>query len=134
MATEQGNFLKVLTFIIGALIFVGAGSWLNFLLRPQHPNPVKLSTYESGEVPSGNAWGKFNTHFYFIAIINVRTSYSIITMLIHIIFTKIRNYTACIKYCQYKIRKKAYKVWQDACLQTKVGKPAKRNIQYIIFI
>jgi hypothetical protein len=35
---EQVAFLEILTFIAGALLFVGIGSFLSFLLRTQHPN------------------------------------------------------------------------------------------------
>ena len=66
---EQVAFLEILTFIAGALLFVGIGSFLSFLLRTQHPNEGKLHTYESGEEPTGSSWGRFNTRFYFMAIV-----------------------------------------------------------------
>ncbi|MHA7877848.1 MAG: NADH-quinone oxidoreductase subunit A [Bacteroidota bacterium] len=68
IATEQIAFLEILYFIAGALLLVGIGALLAFLLRPQRPNTAKLQTYESGEMPTGGAWGKFNTRFYVIAI------------------------------------------------------------------
>jgi NADH-quinone oxidoreductase subunit A len=39
------------------------------LLRPNHPNEEKMTTYESGEEPVNNAWGAFNVRFYVIALI-----------------------------------------------------------------
>ena len=66
---EQVAFLEILTFIAGALLFVGIGSFLSFLLRTQHPNEGKLHTYESGEEPTGSSWGSFNTRFYVMAIV-----------------------------------------------------------------
>ncbi len=38
------------------------------LLRPHRPNPEKLSTYESGEQPMGNANVRFNPRFYLFAL------------------------------------------------------------------
>jgi len=66
---EQVAFLEILTFVAGALLFLGIGSWINALLQPQRTNEEMLSTYESGEEAIGNTWGKFNTPFYGIAII-----------------------------------------------------------------
>ena len=71
IAIEQVAFLEILTFIAGALLFVGMGSLVGALLRPQRPNKEKLCTYESGEEAVGSAWGKFNTRFYGIAIVFV---------------------------------------------------------------
>lgn len=66
---EQTAFLEILTFIAGALLVTGIGSWMSALLRPQRPNVEKLRTYESGEQPVGNAWKQFNSRFYVIAIV-----------------------------------------------------------------
>jgi NADH-quinone oxidoreductase subunit A len=61
-----------------ALIFLGLGIvlcalmlGLGALLRPSNPNPNKLTTYECGEPPSGNAWINFNIRFYLIALVFV---------------------------------------------------------------
>ena len=69
MGIEQIAFLEILTFMAGALLLVGAGSLLGALLQPNRPNEAKLCTYESGEVPTGSFWGRFNTRFYVIAIV-----------------------------------------------------------------
>lgn len=71
LATEQVAFLEILTFVAGALLVVGGGSLLSTLLRSQRTNEEKLTTYESGEEPVGNAWSKFNTRFYGMAVIFV---------------------------------------------------------------
>ena len=42
---------------------------VNRLLAPRNPNPEKLSTYECGEEPTGNAWLPFNSRFYVIALV-----------------------------------------------------------------
>ena len=39
------------------------------VIRPHRPNEEKLTTYESGEDPLGNANIQFNVRFYVIAII-----------------------------------------------------------------
>lgn len=41
----------------------------NRILSTNKPNPVKLSSYECGEEPTGNAWLPFNARFYVIALI-----------------------------------------------------------------
>lgn len=68
-AIEQIAFLEILTFVVGAIFFVGIGSFVGSLLRPQSPNEEKMRTYESGEEPTGSSWGKFNSRFYVIAIV-----------------------------------------------------------------
>ena len=42
---------------------------LGWLVRPHTPNPEKLTTYECGENPQGNAWVQFNIRFYVFALI-----------------------------------------------------------------
>jgi NADH-quinone oxidoreductase subunit A len=59
----------VLLFIIGSLLFVLVSFFVSGFLRPNRPNPEKLSTYESGEAPQGIAWVQFNLRFYVIALI-----------------------------------------------------------------
>ena len=66
MLTEFG---KVLIFFIIGAAFVAAGLMTAWLLRPHRPYPQKLSTYECGEEPIGNAWVRFNVRFYVIALV-----------------------------------------------------------------
>ena len=40
-------------------------------IRPNHPNPVKSSTYECGVETVGDAWGQFNVRYYIIALLFV---------------------------------------------------------------
>mgnify|MGYP006291552393 FL=1 len=47
---------------------MAAGIIAASIVRPNHPNPVKHSTYESGEEPIGSPWIQFNTRFYIIAL------------------------------------------------------------------
>ncbi len=43
--------------------------FLNKLIAPDKPNPEKLTSYECGEEPTGNAWLPFNSRFYVIALV-----------------------------------------------------------------
>ncbi|GAB3905002.1 NADH-quinone oxidoreductase subunit A [Larkinella knui] len=65
------DFGIILLFIITGLTFVGLVLFVGSLLRPNRPNLEKLTTYESGEEPVGNANVQFNVRFYVVAIIFV---------------------------------------------------------------
>ncbi len=43
--------------------------FINKILAPNNPNPEKLTSYECGEEPTGNAWLPFNSRFYVIALV-----------------------------------------------------------------
>lgn len=66
MLTDFGRVF--IFFIIGAIFVAGGliGSWF---LRPRRPYPEKLTSYECGEEPVGDAYVKFNIRFYVIALI-----------------------------------------------------------------
>lgn len=66
MLTEFG---KILLFLIIGVIFVAGGLITSWLIRPNRPYPGKLTPYECGEEPIGDAWVKFNIRFYVIALI-----------------------------------------------------------------
>jgi len=65
------QFANVLVFFALAVLFVGGMLTLGRLLRPNNPEPLKLTTYECGEPPTGNAWVNFNIRFYLVALIFV---------------------------------------------------------------
>ncbi|WP_162054107.1 NADH-quinone oxidoreductase subunit A [Pontibacter pamirensis] len=67
--TYASDFGTILLFLIGGAIFVMIGLLTSKLIRPNRPNTEKLSTYESGEEPIGNAWIQFNPRFYVVALI-----------------------------------------------------------------
>jgi len=67
--TEISGFGTVLLFILGGVGFLLITLLFGKILRPNHPNPEKLTTYESGEDPSGSAWGQFNVRFYIVALV-----------------------------------------------------------------
>lgn len=66
MLTEFG---KVLIFIMIGAIFVAAGLFAAWILRPRRPYPGKVAPYECGEDPVGDAWVRFNVRFYVVALI-----------------------------------------------------------------
>jgi len=45
------------------------GLFVARILSPHKPNPEKLTSYECGEEPTGNAWMPFNSRFYVIALV-----------------------------------------------------------------
>ncbi|HMQ00342.1 MAG TPA: NADH-quinone oxidoreductase subunit A [Cyclobacteriaceae bacterium] len=63
------EFAQILLFIVASILFVMGGLITSRIIRPNRPNPEKLSTYESGEETVGNAWAQFNIRFYIIALI-----------------------------------------------------------------
>ncbi|WP_019989037.1 NADH-quinone oxidoreductase subunit A [Rudanella lutea] len=65
------DFGVIFLFIVAAFAFIGGVLFLASFLRPDRPNPEKLSTYESGEEPIGNASVQFNARFYVVALIFV---------------------------------------------------------------
>jgi NADH-quinone oxidoreductase subunit A len=69
--TEVSEFGIILLFLVGTIVFLAGGLITAKLIRPNRPNPEKLSTYECGEEPVGSAWGKFNIRFYIVALIFV---------------------------------------------------------------
>lgn len=65
------EFGIMLLFILTAFAFIGGILLFGKLLRPDRPGEEKLTTYESGEEPVGNANIQFNPRFYVIALIFV---------------------------------------------------------------
>lgn len=66
---EETAFVEILLFVVGGLLFMGVGSLVSAWLRPHRPSVEKLSTYESGEAPTGSAWGQFDGRFYGLGLI-----------------------------------------------------------------
>jgi len=67
--SQISEFGKILIFLIAGIIMVCVGFLANRILSTSKPNPVKLSSYECGEEPTGNAWLPFNSRFYVIALV-----------------------------------------------------------------
>jgi NADH-quinone oxidoreductase subunit A len=58
-------------FCVIGVLFVLFVFFLNRLVRPHHPNPDKLESYECGELPVGAAWVQYNVRYYLFALIFV---------------------------------------------------------------
>ncbi|TFF37347.1 NADH-quinone oxidoreductase subunit A [Mucilaginibacter psychrotolerans] len=67
--SQISEFGKILIFLITGVVMILMLFGVNRLLAPRNPNPEKLSTYECGEEPTGNAWLPFNPRFYVIALV-----------------------------------------------------------------
>lgn len=66
---QVSEFGIILLFILGGMVFVLLALATSKLIRPHRPNYEKLTSYECGEDPVGNAWGQFNVRFYIVALI-----------------------------------------------------------------
>jgi NADH-quinone oxidoreductase subunit A len=64
--TAHASILVFLVAIVGCLVFAIV---LWKVLRPERASEEKLTTYECGEEPVGNAWIQFNIRFYVFALI-----------------------------------------------------------------
>ncbi|WP_299517194.1 NADH-quinone oxidoreductase subunit A [Mucilaginibacter sp.] len=67
--SQISEFGKILIFLITGIILVALMFFANRLIAPNNPNPEKLTSYECGEEPTGNAWLPFNSRFYVIALV-----------------------------------------------------------------
>jgi NADH-quinone oxidoreductase subunit A len=65
----NGQFGIALLWVCGGILFVVLGLFVSRLIRPHRPNPEKLSSYECGEEPIGNARIQLNNRFYVAALI-----------------------------------------------------------------
>jgi len=64
-------YQPVFIFSVLGIAFVTVTLLIAALLRPNLPKPEKLTTYECGERPVGQAWAQFNVRFYIIALLFV---------------------------------------------------------------
>lgn len=69
MEPELTAFGEALLFIVAGILFLVGGLITAKLIRPDRPNDQKLASYESGEIPMGDAWGQINIRFYLLALI-----------------------------------------------------------------
>lgn len=66
--TAHASILVFLATVVGLLLFALV---LWKALRPSRFSEEKLTTYECGESPVGNAWVQFNIRFYVFALVFV---------------------------------------------------------------
>jgi NADH-quinone oxidoreductase subunit A len=69
--SQISEFGSILLFIITGIAFVLIGVGIASLIRPNRPNPEKLSVYECGEDAVGAAWVNMNARYYLIALLFV---------------------------------------------------------------
>ena len=67
--SQISEFGKILIFLITGIILLCLAFFANRLLAPKNPTAEKLTSYECGEEPTGNAWLPFNPRFYVIALV-----------------------------------------------------------------
>lgn len=67
--SQISEFGKILIFLITGIILLCLAFFANRLLAPNNPTAEKLTSYECGEEPTGNAWLPFNSRFYVIALV-----------------------------------------------------------------
>lgn len=66
--TQHASVLGFLLTIVGLMVVVFVLWWA---IRPSRQSDEKVTTYECGEDPVGNAWVQFNIRFYVFALIFV---------------------------------------------------------------
>lgn len=67
--TTLAKYLPILIMLALALVIVGVTLNLGKLVAPRRRSVAQLSTYESGEVPVGNARGPIDVQYYLYVIV-----------------------------------------------------------------
>lgn len=62
------SYIGVGVYFLLGIAFVAGTLGASWLLRPHHPHPEKLATYECGERPVGPPWFQFRIVFYVFAL------------------------------------------------------------------
>lgn len=63
------SYIPILIIMIFAVAFAIASILASRFFGPKNPNPVKLSTYESGMEPVGTARTRFSVKYYMAAML-----------------------------------------------------------------
>jgi NADH-quinone oxidoreductase subunit A len=63
------NFYYLLFLSLTGVLYVLGSFFFSRLIAPSAPDRVKESPYECGEVPYGEAWGRFNVGYYVFALL-----------------------------------------------------------------
>lgn len=71
MDTIPTNYIALLTFLLTGIGFIFITFLVSKLLRPNNPDPHKLSIYECGEEATGGGQIQFNSRFFAIALLFV---------------------------------------------------------------
>ena len=65
------NYLLMFGFAVLAVLFPLAALTVGKLIRPSHPNKVKLEAYECGIPAESQARGRYSVRFYIVAMLFV---------------------------------------------------------------
>mgnify|MGYP001277099934 CR=1 FL=1 len=63
------SYIPILMMMVGAVAFAIINIIVSKILGPKKPNAEKLSTYESGMEPVGNARDKFSVKYYMVSVL-----------------------------------------------------------------
>lgn len=63
------EYVPVLMFLIVASLFAAGTIFMSHIIVPRRRSARKMSTYECGVEPVGNARGRFTVKFYLIAVL-----------------------------------------------------------------
>jgi NADH-quinone oxidoreductase subunit A len=65
------DYVPVAIYAVLGVVFAATVLGIGVLASPNKPKPEKLTTYECGERPVGQAWSQFNVRFYIFALMFV---------------------------------------------------------------
>lgn len=72
MFSYWNSYLFVVFFLVLGVLLPVSSLWgIGKLLRPHHPTKEKLTTYESGVEPIGDAHVRYNARYYLFALLFV---------------------------------------------------------------
>jgi NADH-quinone oxidoreductase subunit A len=74
------NYVPILIIMSFAVIMAIAFVVISKVIGPKNPNPVKLSTYESGMEPVGTARTRFSVKYYMAAMLFIIFDIEIVFM------------------------------------------------------
>jgi len=74
------NYIPILIIMSFAVIMAIAFAVVSKVIGPKNPNPVKLSTYESGMEPVGTARTRFSVKYYMAAMMFIIFDIEIVFM------------------------------------------------------
>src|SRR5262245_41287893 len=63
------EYLPVLLFLLTAIAFAAGTIGLSTIIVPRRRNPAKMSSYECGVEPVGDARHRFSIKFYLVAVL-----------------------------------------------------------------
>ena len=63
------NYIPILMFLLVAIAFGGGTILLSSLIVPRRSNRIKMSAYECGVDPVGDARERFSIKFYLVAVL-----------------------------------------------------------------